>query len=260
MTMVLTGPNGPKVFNLPVDTERNSRDIFRNWVHETFKTEVFPHWEPQHEVLSLRFGAFALALMPTVFAAQANTRILNLHQLPRARYLFRFPPIIVASTVGAISTMLTQSFFVESDIIAGIQDFCLLFKDNEFILDISISGVTPCALCVQTRSMGLQFFTGLLFPYLIAASGTFHSLSGMPGIHQTVIKSGSHEKIKVKSYISWIRNMTSRSKHIILFNAGFQFIGNTLIIGRMQREWWHVSSELYKFTDGEDIVAPKENE
>jgi len=238
MTMVLTGPNGPKVFNLPVDTERDARDIFRNWVHETFKTEVFPHWEPQHEVLSLRFGAFALALMPTVFAAQANTRILNLHQLPRARYLFRFPPIIVASTVGAISTMLTQSFFVESDIIAG---------------------VTPCALCVQTRSMGLQFFTGLLFPYLIAASGTFHSLSGMPGIHQTVIKSGSHEKIKVGSYISWIRNMTSRSKQIILFNAVFQFIGNTLIIGRMQREWWHVSSELYKFTDGEDIVAPKEN-
>ena len=118
-------------------------------------------------------------------------------------------------------------------------------------------GDTPCGLCVQTRSMGLQFLTGLLVPWMISAAGTFHTLSGIPGVHQTAVKSGSHEKIKLGSIFSWMRSMSRGTKNLILFNTIFQFIGNTLIIGRIQREWWHVSSELAKFTDSESIVAPQ---
>ena len=118
--MVLTGPDGPNFFKLPVDPEKDSRDLFRTLAHHKFKETVFPYWEPQHEVLSLRYGLFALATLPSVFAAQVNTRILNLHQLPNARFLFRLPPVLGATTIDAATTFMTQSTLIESDIIAGI--------------------------------------------------------------------------------------------------------------------------------------------
>jgi len=114
---MFTGPDGPNVFGMPLDHSGSWR--FRNHVWSKFKYSVFPFWEPQHEVLSLRYGTLALATMPPVFAGLVNSRILDLHGLPNARLLLRTPTCLVAGSMGGFLTWATQSYFVESDIIVG---------------------------------------------------------------------------------------------------------------------------------------------
>ena len=114
---MIVGKEGPQAVSQIVNPESEFASIHDN-IHSNFKYGVFPYWEPQHEVITLRHGSKFLSALVAIPAISTVHKIFNSQRLYRYNAA-RIPPILVASLLSGTVTYFTQEIFVQADIITG---------------------------------------------------------------------------------------------------------------------------------------------